>query len=188
MIFKTLFFVIIITLTSNSYCQWWVSGGNILWPYGDVSITKGNLSVSGNIHSDSIITSSKFQHIILRFSKNGDDQEFSLTVYRNDTNTSVDTVYWSGGTYGTNYFIEFSGSVVSASSQSLFYNSTFIDAFADTGYVPTQLKALRSGYDNRIMLSFITPSRSDLDVFTVDVYVDLVIIPNTIADSYYYSW
>ena len=43
--FKTFFLLIIITLSSNSYSQWWQSGGNLIWPYGDVEIVSGDLSV-----------------------------------------------------------------------------------------------------------------------------------------------
>ncbi len=186
--FRTLFFLIIIAFTSSSYSQWWTSGGNLIWPYGNVSITKGNLSVSGNIHSDSIITSSKFQHIILWFSKNGDDQELNVTVYRNDTGTTIDSVYWSGGTYGSSQFIVFSGSVVNASTQTLYYNYFNSYTYADTGYVDTHLYATRSGLNNRILLQFRNAQNNAIDLFSGSSYIDFVIIPNTIADSYYYSW
>ena len=43
--FKTFFLFIIFTLSSNSYAQWWQSGGNLIWPYGDVEIVSGDLSV-----------------------------------------------------------------------------------------------------------------------------------------------
>jgi hypothetical protein len=36
-------------LTTTSYSQWWVSGGNLLWPYGDVTINK-NLNVIGSVN------------------------------------------------------------------------------------------------------------------------------------------
>lgn len=32
-------------LTTTGYSQWWTDGGNLLWPYGNVLITKGSLSV-----------------------------------------------------------------------------------------------------------------------------------------------
>ena len=43
--FKTFFLLIIIALSSNSYAQWWQSGGNLIWPYGNVEIVSGDLSV-----------------------------------------------------------------------------------------------------------------------------------------------
>lgn len=36
--FKIFFFLIIIILSSNSHAQWLVDGGNLIWPYGNVSI------------------------------------------------------------------------------------------------------------------------------------------------------
>lgn len=36
-------------LTTSSYSQWWSDGGNLLWPYGNVLITKGKLSVDSLI-------------------------------------------------------------------------------------------------------------------------------------------
>jgi hypothetical protein len=45
-IFLLTFFSI---LSTSSYAQWWVDGGNLLWPYGDVSIMK-NLNVNGTVN------------------------------------------------------------------------------------------------------------------------------------------
>jgi hypothetical protein len=47
MIFKTFFFFLVIVFSSISHAQWWVDGGNLIWPYGNVSITKGTLNVGG---------------------------------------------------------------------------------------------------------------------------------------------
>jgi hypothetical protein len=41
MIFKIFFFLIVFLLSSLSPAQWWVSGGNSVWPHGNVSVTKG---------------------------------------------------------------------------------------------------------------------------------------------------
>jgi hypothetical protein len=48
---KKLFFIILLTsiLSPLSFSQWWVSGGNLLWTYGDVSINK-NLNVEGAVN------------------------------------------------------------------------------------------------------------------------------------------
>ena len=37
-------------LTTSSFSQWWTYGGNTLWPYGNVLVTKGALQV------DSVVT------------------------------------------------------------------------------------------------------------------------------------
>lgn len=38
MIFKIFSFLILVALTNTSQAQWWVTGGNLHWPYGNVSI------------------------------------------------------------------------------------------------------------------------------------------------------
>lgn len=45
---KLVFFFIFILLSSKSFCQWWVDGGNLIWPYGNVKITNGDLNVDGD--------------------------------------------------------------------------------------------------------------------------------------------
>ena len=37
-------------LSTTGYSQWWTDGGNLLWPYGNVMITKASLKV------DSVVT------------------------------------------------------------------------------------------------------------------------------------
>ena len=50
-----LLILMLIFLSTKSYSQWWTSGGNLIWPYGKVSITKSPLevdtvaSVNGNL-------------------------------------------------------------------------------------------------------------------------------------------
>ena len=50
-----LLILMLIFLSAKSYSQWWTSGGNLIWPYGKVSITKSPLevdtiaSVNGNL-------------------------------------------------------------------------------------------------------------------------------------------
>ena len=162
-------------LVSQSSAQWWVQGGNLLWPYGDVDV-KGKL------------TSSDYQHIILRFEKNGDDSEFFLYVYRNDTQTTIDTVYWTGGAYGTDYYIEFSDDVVDGSNQYLYFFVSYINCWSVSSFVPVDFRAMRSGADNRILFNFIDSSGNKVDVFTVSLYVDLIIVPNSSIDSFSLFW
>ena len=55
--FKTFFLLIIVTLSSNSYAQWWVDGGNLIWPYGNVEIVNGKLTIDNILyHSEFDIT------------------------------------------------------------------------------------------------------------------------------------
>ncbi len=48
-IFLSLLIVHCTLLIGEAHAQWWVQGGNLLWPYGDVSIQK-NLIVSDSIY------------------------------------------------------------------------------------------------------------------------------------------
>lgn len=41
-------FLVSLFLVSQSNAQWWVDGGNLIWPYGDVTVSK-NLIVNGQI-------------------------------------------------------------------------------------------------------------------------------------------
>lgn len=41
MIFKIFFFLIVFLLSSFTHAQWWVTGGNAIWPHGNVSVTNG---------------------------------------------------------------------------------------------------------------------------------------------------
>jgi len=55
---KKLFFLITLysLLGTSASAQWWVSGGNLIWPHGNVSITKGNLSVSNSFTAGDTLT------------------------------------------------------------------------------------------------------------------------------------
>ncbi len=81
--FKIFFFLIIITISSNSHAQWWTSGGNLIWPYGDVSITNGDLNVSG------AITSGVKKYVAL-LSQSGTDAP-TATIMEN----SIGALVWS---------------------------------------------------------------------------------------------
>ena len=48
-IFLTLLIVHCTLLIGTASAQWWVQGGNLLWPYGDVTI-QNDLNVEGNIN------------------------------------------------------------------------------------------------------------------------------------------
>ncbi len=54
MIFKIFSFLILLVLTNTSQAQWWVDGGNLIWPYGNVKIAK-DLTVGGIASFDSTV-------------------------------------------------------------------------------------------------------------------------------------
>lgn len=44
-------FLVSLFFVSQSNAQWWVDGGNLIWPYGDVTIEK-DLNINGKIYMD----------------------------------------------------------------------------------------------------------------------------------------
>jgi len=46
-------FIVSLFFVSQSYSQWWVDGGNLIWPYGDVTISN-DLAVNGTITNDGV--------------------------------------------------------------------------------------------------------------------------------------
>jgi len=64
--FRTFFFLIVIALSSNSYAQWWVDGGNLIWPYGNVTISKGSLHIKDSDTTTSSIWSDTESGIFAR--------------------------------------------------------------------------------------------------------------------------
>ena len=77
--FRIFFFLIIIALSSNSYAQWWVDGGNLIWPHGNVTIAK-NLILDGTyrqIYSDVTGTS----RTALTLSHNSDNTTGSRSTH-----------------------------------------------------------------------------------------------------------
>lgn len=85
MIFKIFSFFILLALTNPSHAQWWVDGGNLIWPYGNVKIAK-DLTVSGEVTFDSNLT------------VNGTASFNSATVFDDSVNYGA-SVSFEGTTY-----------------------------------------------------------------------------------------
>ena len=89
MYFKIFFFLIIVALSSNSHAQWWVDGGNLIWPHGTIYILKG-LDVSGNT---SISGTSTMANISV-----------SGTSVFNGPSTFSDDIVAQSGIYNSGYY------------------------------------------------------------------------------------
>ena len=81
-----LFSILTLTLTLNLFigtasAQWWVRGGNLLWPYGNVEIAK-DLTVHGETNLDSNVTISGDLTVAGDFTENG-IKEFSAFIVWN---------------------------------------------------------------------------------------------------------
>lgn len=122
--FRIFFFLIIIALSSNSYAQWWVDGGNVIWPHGNVDITNGDLTLTGDLtmtgaasitgdvtvsgdlsaHNITIdtsitLTGGKFKEwanlrVIGAASVNVNNVDYDWSIYRNDLDSSVAVIHW----------------------------------------------------------------------------------------------
>lgn len=80
-------FIVSLLFVSQSYSQWWTQGGNLLWPYGDVSISK-NLNVSGSILNENV---HPYKVYVALLSQSGSDAPTAIVL----ENTLGDSVTWS---------------------------------------------------------------------------------------------
>ena len=53
---RLIFILIFISFSSTSFPQWLVDGGNLIWPYGNISIPHGTLTVDSTLNVFSIIS------------------------------------------------------------------------------------------------------------------------------------
>lgn len=99
-----LFFLLLIVhctlLIGTASAQWWVQGGNLLWPYGDVSISK-DLYVTGSIINQNYnrfeSNTATYVYIAL-LTQSGSDAPTAIII----ENTFPDTIIWhrtSSGIY-----------------------------------------------------------------------------------------
>jgi hypothetical protein len=93
---KTFFLLLILNfsfLIGVANTQWWVSGGNLLWPYGDVTVSK-DLYVTGSIINTNYnryeSNTASYIYIAL-LTQSGDDAPTAIII----ENTFPDTVIWS---------------------------------------------------------------------------------------------
>jgi hypothetical protein len=175
-------------LTSNSFSQWWVDGGNLLWPYGDVNV-KENLNIDGDLKVEGVINSNQYQYIILHLYFSSEDHEFGISIYRNDIETTIDTAYFTGSPYPHSFLIEFSEDIIDPYSQQFIYSNPSTSAYTDSGFIPTQLEVKRWGSDKTIRFRFLDNiAEVPVDLFFCSAYIHLIIIPNTIIDQFSFWW
>ena len=84
-------------LIGTASAQWWVDGGNLIWPYGDVTV-KNDLNVNGDfIHSNDYVLSGSVY-------LNTDGSYVETSFFYNDLNLVIDSVKIEGST-GSNFQI-----------------------------------------------------------------------------------
>ena len=81
-------------LTTSSNAQWWVSGGNLLWPYGDVSINK-DLNVDGAINGA--------KSYVFLFTHDGSTGNPTITDFSNNIGSHDSWIRYSTGVYRTTF-------------------------------------------------------------------------------------
>jgi hypothetical protein len=89
-----LLFILYSFFNTTSQAQWWVSGGNLLWPYGDVSINK-NLNVDGTVNGA--------KYYIFLFTHAGDTNDPTIIDLYNNIGTNSSWVRVSTGLYRTTF-------------------------------------------------------------------------------------
>ena len=108
-LFLTLLILNCTLLIGEATAQWWVQGGNLLWPYGDVSIAK-DLHVSGSIINENYnrFESNTATYVYLALlTQSGNDAPTAIII----ENTFPDTITWartSPGIYTANLTAAFS--------------------------------------------------------------------------------
>ena len=138
--FIIFFFLIIIAISSNSHAQWWVSGGNLIWPYGNVEIAK-DLTVNGETNLDSNVSVGGDLAVSGAFTENGVKELNAFIVWNLNSdptvteikNTTGDTFTWDNvSDSGERIDITATSSVFSenkTSNVSIFANSSGANYF-----------------------------------------------------------
>jgi len=92
---KLLFMIILISaIAPNAYSQWWVSGGNLLWPFGNVTITN-DLNVNGAVNGA--------KYYLFLFSHDGSTGNPSVTDLFNNIGSKSSWTRVSPGLYSTTF-------------------------------------------------------------------------------------
>jgi hypothetical protein len=97
MIFKIFLFLTVFMLSSFTHAQWWVSGGNLLWPYGNVEIAK-DLTVNGETNLDSNVSVSGDLEVSGAFTENGVKELNAFIVWNLNSDPTVNILKNTTGT------------------------------------------------------------------------------------------
>lgn len=154
-------FLVSLLFVSQSNAQWWVQGGNLLWPYGDVTV-KSNLNVDGVVNADSLIVTKDLtiqNNLTLAGTING-VKEYVVIIRQSDfdppnlssslTNTLGD-ITWSRISEG-----EYRGTLVAAfPNRKVFFTFNLDASVSHSSYI-----TFSRGDDNYITVS--TKTSSDI--------------------------
>ena len=85
---------LILSFVSTLNAQWWVSGGNLTWPFGDVKITKGIIDVDSIINASSVKQSKSLLVLGNATDLLIDNTAYEYSFYRNDIGVDASSIYW----------------------------------------------------------------------------------------------
>lgn len=125
-IFLTLLIVQCTLLIGSASAQWWVQGGNLLWPYGDVTIQKNlNLGMGLTINDSIYFNDDSTKIYNHRFYEEGEFTENNVTFdIRTSTNNNVFSFGNNGLAYsrdGLNYLSASSSGLTARNSNGQFH-------------------------------------------------------------------
>lgn len=89
-LFLTLFILNSSLFIGTAQAQWWTQGGNLIWPYGDVTILK-NLNVDGTING--------VKKYVAMLTQNGSASAPTVSVLENTLGGNVVWTRYSNGVY-----------------------------------------------------------------------------------------
>lgn len=143
--FFILSFLVSLFFVSQCNAQWWVDGGNLIWPYGNVTVAK-DLYVTGSIFNSSYnrVESNTATYVyIALLTQSGSDAPTAIII----ENTFPDTITWSR-------------------PQSGIYNATLTGAFSLQTTIPIIHSNRVNGIDEWYCFDFLYVDNNTLSVTT----------------------
>ena len=155
--------LIFFVFSSSSFAQWWSKGGNLLWPYGDVTISN-NLLVKGQIIGN--IQSSYKVYSVLISQEGTFDPTFNVLE-----NTLGVTIAWLRAYEGiyNGFTLDTSGIFVSGKTALIIQQQTGNLAFPEeSGY-----KSINLVNDHQVQINTFNLSYSSTDNLLSETYIEI---------------
>jgi hypothetical protein len=86
--------ILFFSFLSTGYSQWWVSGGNLTWPFGDVNVTKGTVNVDSTVNASSVKQSKSLLVLGNATDLLIDNTAYEYSFYRNDIGIDASSIKW----------------------------------------------------------------------------------------------
>ncbi|MBE0572989.1 MAG: hypothetical protein IH618_15710 [Ignavibacteriaceae bacterium] len=191
---KTLFLFLILNcsfLIGTANAQWWVRGGNLLWPYGNVDIAKdltvsgettldSNTTIDGNLDVTGDFTLTGDLVVTGNISENGIKEYIAHIVWNTNSdptvteikNTTGDTFTWDNvSDVGERIDITATGSVFSENKTS------FVSIFSNSASVAYYILGQRTADDTYRLESFTSNGGGLQAVPDIPFFIEIKIYP-----------